>query len=420
MKLKWKKIFLYTFLAFGVLLSVSVLAIHMYTNSTLFPSIIAEQEEIKPFEKLILADLKWLEKNPLFKKNEFKKDAGPFLKSYIPLEGLNPKPELSAQNKMVENLFQKFPDWVSNKVSFKGLTSDPDFSKLDPKWLEQLKPFDHWNWLQQSEVKASIDKARTQDSISRVGTMASMPTPKSGLLRNWASVYVIKKLQAKDLQAGLKIYRKIAELLSTSGSLVGQMQAVAMLKAEHKLLNDFQARDWSLVPQNSIEAYKRLSWAWVHMARQPFYFNELQPEFQTYARPDYGVCAAASENMILLYSMRGYLEPQFSFETSYSSNYARASRFQEKILSQCHLDDFNQLMEFSSLAEVPWFTSYNIFSSMTVTKGNPESHWNHAIKNFNWSRVPFIRRVIGLTLLKIATPGTLRAYKDFAEQKAEK
>lgn len=403
---------IFIFLAVGL----GVLGLHFYTDMKLYPRIVSSQNSVQQYEKWILADFKTLEKFPLFKNNEYKKDAGPFLQTQIPLTGLKDQKELNSQNTIVERLFQQYPEWLTNKVDFKGLTSDPQFAELDPKWMDQLKGFDHWAWSRQNETQERIQKARKQSGVERIGTLAALPVPNFALLRNWAAVYAIKKLQTKDLQAGLKIYRKVADLSNSTGTLVGQMQAVAMLKAEHKLMNDFQARDWQLLPLASIDAYKRLSWAWVHIVRQPFY-SELKSEIKNYASATYGVCGGASENMMVLFGIREYLEPQTSFETSFAENYLRAEQFQESLLRKCHLDDFSNLVEFSSLAEHRWITDYKIFPLAAISMAEHSGIIADIFQRINWSRIPFVRKFIGLTLFATATPETLNMYREIANEK---
>ncbi len=394
---------IFVFLVSGL----GVLSLHIYTNVKLYPQILSSQNSVHQFDKWILHDLKTLEKAPLFKKSEYKKDAGSFLQDRLSLH--------YPQNQIVIQLFNQYPNWLTDKVAFKGLTSATQFSELDPKWIEQIKPFDHWAWTRQNNVQEIIQNARHQSGIERISTLSTLPIPNIDLLKNWAAIYAIKKLQTKDLQAGLKIYRKVAELSSTTGTLVGQMQAVAILKAEHKLLNDFQARDWQLISNASIDAYKRLSWAWVHLVRQPFY-SDLTSELKNYANESYGVCAGASENMTILFGVRDFLEPQVSFETNFSQNYARAQQFQKSLLTKCHLDDFTELTEFSSLAESNWFTSYSVFpiANIAVTE---IGKFGQIFQRVNWSRIPFVRKYIGLSLFSVATPDTLNMYREIASDK---
>jgi hypothetical protein len=407
--MKWNLIkiavfgFAFVFLASGL----GVMGLHFYTNMKLYPQIVSSQDSVHQFDKWILADLKTLEKYPLFKKTEFKKDAGAFLQDRLSAK--------YPQNHVVIKLFNQYPNWLTDKVDFKGLTSAAQFTELDPKWIEQIKPFDHWAWTRQPQIQEMIQKARKQSGIERIGILSTLPVPNFDLLKNWAAIYAIKKLQTKDLQAGLKIYRKVAELSNTTGTLVGQMQAVAILKAEHKLLNDFQARDWQVLPLPSIDAYKRLSWAWIHLVRQPFY-SDLKPEFKSYASETYGICGGAAENMTILFGIREFLEPQVSFETNFSSNYARAQQFQKSLLSKCHLDDFTELTEFSSVAETNWFTDYNIFPVANISMSDM-GKVGQIFQRVNWSRVPFVRKFIGLSLFSTATPDTLNMYREIASEK---
>lgn len=406
MKRKFLKFVVVGF-AFALLFSCfAILGIHFYTNMKFYPQILSSQSSIHQFDKLILADFKSLEKFPLFKKNEFKKDAGGLLQDRLSLK--------YPQNRIVTQLFNLYPNWLTDKVAFKELTSAAQFAELDPKWIEQIKSFDHWAWTRQTAIQDAIQIARKQTGTERIGTLSTLPIPNFELLKNWASIYAIKKLQLKDLQAGLKIYRKVAELSNSTGTLAGQLQAAAMLKAEHKLLNDFQARDWQVLPNSSIDAYKRLSLAWVHLVRQPFY-SDLKTEFQKYATDAFGVCAGASENMNVLFGVREFLEPQLSFETNFSQNFYRVQKFQKDILSRCHMDEFTELTELSSLAESNWITNYSVFPTASIATSHLGKS-SDILHRVNWSRVPFIRKYLGLVLFSSATQDTFNMYREIATE----
>ena len=278
--MKLFKTLIYSFLSLSFILVLSIIALHFYTDYILYPKILAAQSKFQIYEKYVRADLKTLEKFPVFKKNDYKNEASEMLGSAL---GMHNK-----QNQIIDRLFSANPNWVTDKVQFKELTSDPHFAELDPKWIEKIKSFDHW--------KASNNVIA-----------------KAERLKNWAAVYAIKKLQTKDLNAGLKIYRKVAELINSTGSLNSQIQAIWMLQAEHKLMNDFQARDWQLIPMPSLDAYRRLTWGWITIGRQPF-FDTLKAEYQNHAFAQFGVCASALENATTLFNARDYLEPKSFFE----------------------------------------------------------------------------------------------------------
>lgn len=355
------KYLLYSLLSLAILSVSALVGLHLYTDFTLYPKILAAQTKFQSYEKFILADLKTLEKFPVFIKNEYKSDASQMLASALTGE--------SSSNKIIDRLFAANPNWVTDKIHFKELTADPQFAELEPKWIEKLKPFDHWK----AEKSSVLEVER---------------------MKGWAAVYAIKKLQTKDLHAGLKIYRKVAELINSMGHLNSQTQSIWMLKAEHKLMNDFQARDWQLIPMGSLEAYRRLTWAWIHIGRQPFY-EPLKSVYLSHAYPPFGVCASVLENASSLFTAREYLEPKSFFEQSFAQNYARAEEFHHTMLQRCHLPAGLQLTDLAPKAE----------SSST------------SLRNFTWNRLAFIRRFVGLNLFLSSSPDALSIYGDYASEK---
>ena len=339
----------------------TVAGLQVYTNSFLYPKILAAQGIHQSFEKLISADLQTLGKISAFKKLDYKNNASGFLRNYLPLENGTISRSQEKQNRIVTRLFKNNPNWVYDKIHFNDLTGDPEFTQLEPKWLEQLKPYDHWNGAEENSKNFA-------------------------LLRDWASVYAIKKLQIKDLNAGFKIFRKTAELINSAGYLNSQLIGVAMLKSEHKLMNDFQARDWQLVPLKSIEAYRRLSWAWISLSHQIF-FGELNPEFNPYLTPQFGVCASALENSSTLIKSKEFLEPHVSFEKSFGENFARAEKFRATLQKICHVVELNKISEAST----------------------------KVVQSIN--RLPFVRKLIGMNLILDINVDYLAPYRELTAVK---
>ncbi len=383
--------------------------LQVYTSYSLYSDVLTFQNKSQKFEKQILTDLKNLEKFPAFKTSSYKSDASVYLQKYIPFVGHNLKTVKLKSNDNVEALFKKFPNWLRDKKDFNGLIGDQRFIDLDVKWLEKIMPFDYWTISNQNEIQQIIQNSNQMTGVQRIGALTSLPIPDYTLLKNWSIIYAIKKLQVKDFQAGLKVYRKAAELINSTGTLVAQMSAISMLKSEHKLMNDFQAQNWQLVPLSSIDAYKRVSWAWVHLAREPF-FAEMNEKYKKFATPQYGVCAGAWENLVFLFGLRDYLEPEVIYEKSFAQNYKRAETFQENLLEQCHLNSFNHFIEYSSLANEKWITNDTLLSVAALPSA-PHAVTS-SLDSLNWSKVPYIRKILALKLLLIATPNSFKMYED--------
>lgn len=351
---------------------IAVAGLHIYTNAVLFPKVAANQPNYKPFEKLIFADFHKLEQIPAFKKIEYTKNAADYLNQFI--SGSN------RQNDIVERLFRNYPNWVYNKIHFNRLTADDNFVVLNPKWLEKIKMYDYWQ------------------NLSPIGSNENENGAKLSLLRNWAAVYAIKKLQTKDLNAGLKVYRKAAELINSVRSLESQLLASSMLTDEHKLMNDFQARDWHLIPIESIDAYRRLSRAWISLSRQAF-FEEISPEVKKFTTPQFGACASANDNVPTFLDAKRLLEPQFWIEKNFQENYSRVHAFQESLLHNCFLTDAKQMIELSSNAGEQDMKSFSF----------PPK----------WERLPLLRRFVGLRLLMASNFDSFSDYRDLANEKVK-
>jgi hypothetical protein len=154
----------------------------------------------------------------------------------------------------------------------------------------------------------------------------------------------------------------------------------------------------------------------VHLVQQPFY-SKLNEKFQDYTKPEYGICAGATENLLYIFSLRDYLEPQFLFEKPFTQNYAHLEQFQQNLLKNCSLNNFNQFAEFSSLANQNLIVTSSLFSFFGVS-GFMETvtPW---LGHLNWSYVPFVRKFLALKYYTVAMPQFLAPYQDFAGSKTK-
>jgi hypothetical protein len=323
----------------------------------------------------ILKDLIALEAFPIFPETQYQSDAQSYLAKYVSWEGSK---DSIADADRVRELLTKYVYWKTAPGQLKELLNDPEFKALDTRWFEQLHQFDHWNLSTRPEVREGLLKSVGRNGIARIGIFAGLPIPNYAELRQWATLYVLQKYAAGKTAQALPVVRKAAQLSHSSGTLVGHMTAVLMLKDEYTFMAVLKASGFQPVPETLIAAYQRLSWAWVGLAREPWY-GELPEEFKPYIGSRFGACTAVWEFGSGPLGYQEFLEPRALFEMDFTANFKRTRVFQEQLLKVCNLHQFREA----------W-----------IRGGEP----------IHLGRVPYLRRILGLGLMSLALPDSLHLY----------
>ncbi len=375
---------------------------HLIVKFVYWPRINVAHQRVERLTPKILADLKEVAQEPPFKETRFEHDAQFFLESYISWEGLD-KVVRDADN--VVDLFNRFTYWKTAPGQLRQLTEDPAFKNISTDWMESLYKFDHWNLAGRSEVAQKLQLAAQMNGIKRIGLFATLPIPNYNEIRLWATLHLLKKYGAGKILEGFHTFRQTAQLVHSSGTLVGNMIAVAMLKDEHMLAEMLKVSNWELVSMPAIEAYQRVSWAWVALSHEPW-FREFPEEFAAYMRPQLGLCAAAWELNSSVSGFQDFLEPKVIFESDFAENMERSRKFQIQLLKTCNLSSVAAVVSSTPAGANPWFgKGYNELLVMDIPAGARDA------ASINWSRVPYLRRILGLTLLTVAAPNYLQLYE---------
>ena len=196
--------------------------------------------------------------------------------------------------------------------------------------MEGLHPFDHWNVSSREEVKKELERIPRLNGFARIMALTSLPTPYFRELRQWAVVHLLKQHQQGNTNQGFKTYRKVAELMQSSGNYTGNLMAISLLSNEHDFSQALTPSGWSLVPEDSLEAYRRVSSMWGHMLFNTWLY-EFPAQFDPYLKPEMEVCATVPEFSYVL-GLSGYqdfLEPRSPFETDFFVHLQRSREFQK-------------------------------------------------------------------------------------------
>lgn len=360
---------LFGFLAILLVCAIPALS-HMAEFLLFLPQIKSREVRLNRLWPRIRADLDVLEKHPLFSPLSATKNAEKILASHIAWDGLNSSEAAAREAKAVNDLLAKYPYWKSVAGQAKQILSDPDGQKISTDWVESLKDYDHWDLAGRAELKAALNDADTHVGVVRLKAYSKAPMPDFADLRRWAGLHALRK---KDVQA----LKEAARLAHSTSTLVGSMTAVAIFSDARELCQMWN-KNCELPSEESVEAYKRLSWAWGTILKSSF-LSPLENDRLVRAKPENGVCANAAEMTLSFASYQDLLNPRWLLESNYNESLERNRQLLSALLDTCQLSDWKRLLR--------------------------PSDPNHRALS-----IPFLRRIYGLELLTLSIPDFPKGY----------
>jgi hypothetical protein len=369
-------------------------------------SIAAMLARTKKFQPAVLADMKLLNEQPPFAAWTRERNAEPFLTRHISWASSTIPALKTPDHEKLLKIKDKYRP-LTEPHNLKAFVADPVVQSIDVAWMEQLPEYDHWNLTTAETLRPHMEEISSKGSIERIGILASLPLPDYMELRGFALVYLAQKIRQGRPLEGFKIYRKVAELSHTSSTLIGNMVAVAMLNTEREVASQVKAAGWTPVSKEVTAAYKRASWGMIGLAQLPWY-EEVAPEVAAAFNPRLGACASVSElSTIGFLNMADFFEPRVLFESDYSANYARVREFASKMNESCGLKTYDVLLSRSPAGANPLLVP----SSQSVFRMASENAPQVAGSELNPVRIPYVRRVMGMVIVGIATPSWFGQYE---------
>ena len=341
----------------------------------------------------ILEDLNTLERFPIFPELTTEKNAEWAIAQKITWNGENYPMYDTAETLLVRKLWRSYGLWRLDQPTFNNLINDTQLMSVNTDWLERLEKYDHWNFSTHRQLSTPLALIPKVNSMTRVEIFSQLPIPNYADLRNWALLYFFKKLQQDKPNEGLKVHRKVAELIHSSGTLIGNVTAASMLKDEYFLMSRFSVKNWEPKPMYSIDAYTRASWVWVGLLKASL-FNNLPKDFFAYAKPQNGVCASVREASANFTMYLDFFSGKSLFESDFTENVAFSSNLFNQLNSKCNHSSYKSFLTRSPASTHPW-----TWSSLDI---NADLFKNYSATDFdftiddNWIYLPYVRRFIGL------------------------
>jgi hypothetical protein len=211
----------------------------------------------------------------------------------------------------------------------------------------------------------------------------------------------LQKAQENKAYEGLQAHRKVIELIHSSGTLLGNVTAAAMLKDEYLLVSRFDIKNWKTKPILSIDSYSRVSWAWIGLIKTSF-FQKLPQKFLPYMKPQNGICAGARETAASYALYLDFFSPRTTLESDFSDNVAFSSKIFNKLSEDCNHSNYKAFLTRSPASIQPWkWSSLNV--NADLFKNYAETEFDFTIAD-NWIYLPFVRRFVGLSLFSNGSP----------------
>ncbi len=396
--LRHRRHFILFAIVFSAFLSLPILS--RLVIDTIFRPLVNEQNAslYNNFPKII-SDLETITAHPVFPMPGYKNNAQFVLLKYIPMDGIE---DTHIKNPRYDSLFrltEEYYNWRTDDQVFQKMLNDKELLAVDTTWVQKLRDYDHWNYSSHKEILSSLSPIRDVSGITRLEIFSQLPQPTFNQLRSWAMLNFIKMQKAGHGLEALKTYRHIAYLLHSAGNFVASTTAFSMLRDEYVLLGRFPVKGWEPVPIYYLDAYARVTWAWVAILKMP-YFSEFPPAFFPYLKPQNGLCAGAREAVSNFTLYRDFFEPQTYFEANFTYNIAYTKKIYIKVKTECNLNIYNKFLD-RSPASLDMFSSFTLDESIFKRAKNTE--YDFSLVD-NWIYLPYIRRLVGFVYFSPGSP----------------
>ncbi len=370
--------------------------------------------ELSLHKDRILSDLEILETYPLFQEHAREKNAEWVISQHIGWHGEGSPTQDSLKSFKVRKLAKFYSTWRLDEKVYEKLLQDEDLMNLNTDWITRLEKYDHWNFSTHREVATPLALVPKVNSLTRVEIFSQLPIANYQDLRSWVIIHFLQKAKSGNTLQGFKALRKVAELMHSSGTLIGNISAASILKDEYVLMSKFKNSDWQPKPQVSIEAYIRVSWAWLGLVKTAF-FHPFPKEYWQYMKPENGICASARESAASYSVFIDFFAPRVSFESDFSANLLSSKKIFERLSFDCNHSNYSGFLNRSPSSTHPWSWS-SIDVNAGLFKNYSKMDFNFTTID-NWIYLPFVRRFVGLSFFTAGSPINYTVHYETAPKK---
>ena len=373
------------------------------------PEIDGQYEHVASYFPRMLDDLKLLNENPIFSTSETMENAESYLSNHVSWSSDDIHPLDTPSHMTLQELFKKYPEWANDPNQFDALRADPELLNIDTSWMDQLGGYTHWDISTNPMVAADLTRIPSATALARAGIMANLPQPDFEEFRKWAMAHALQKQVGGDTLVAVESLRKAAQLANSTGTLAGNLSASAMLRDERRITNGQELANWQFVSGQAVDAYERMSFGWTGVV-QASWFKGLPTEFEPYLHPQNGVCAAASQFSAGLFHFQDFFGDKVLLENDFSQELERSRALQKRLYAECNLTYLEPLLELTSLVGVADLQTVDEIENL------PFSQNGLLPLTLKSTQMPYIRRVLGLTLVTLMKPRLNSIYEQVASK----
>lgn len=157
------------------------------------------------------------------------------------------------------------------------------------------------------------------------------------------------------------------------------MMTTSFLNDEHLLVESYGIKNWSLIPKEKIEAFRKISYTGRQLFYSP-YFQDFSQELKPFLTQETGLCAPGLEMFIRLIKERDYLEPHFPFELDLREIYQKQIQFYSELLKNCGKMEYLVFLERTPPEANPWIVEEKM------------DWWDEYKTTINLRKIPYFRK----------------------------
>lgn len=320
-------------------------------------------------------------------------DAGPLLNSLV---------GWTAGSKF-EALRQPAKGFLALPASFLDLAGKgedaafPEKSKelltLDFRWMAQLEDYDHWDVHQGSPWQIAMRGAASGSGEAAANFLVEAPSPEWRGILAWVRLRWRRAEAAGDYVAASRQTRQIARLVASTETWTGSLVAASVLKAENRAFARAKAAGakipagWKAPGEVDLRRLVRF------LHGTPAFFTPLAPPELVRATLLDGPflfwnCGAVAEGAAAQSTTRRLFSGTFPAERGFPQAIAALDGVVAYYRENCRFSEADRLWESGGLADTPLFGRSGFL------------------------RVPYLRAVMGATLVTVAAPSFLGKYDE--------